>query len=385
MKKRMPIWGVGPKIMAPTFVYLAVAGIATYLWPSMFLVQAVPYLFFLVPGVVLLAIGLPMLVVAVVSVKGAYKKDELATKGIFGIVRNPIYAAWIVFNIPGLVLLLRSWPMFFAPFLAYGLFKMLIGKEEKYLQERFGQAYLDYRLQVNEIVSMKAFFRLCARHKVWTIAVSLCSVGGFVVGILQWVYPDFWRKPSPPSFASVSTPVPSHDSAPSPPTYPAPTSPPASSHNSASTPLPSLAPISPPASSRASVVMPAPTPPSTWQPSDGVYDAKQFFEMQDSSFKGYGYSKFKEQWENRPVVWKLYVAEFQLSGEKASSIIFTPEKDSKPSLHPRLVYIYRRSVPDSLLPVFDQLRRGDAVTVEGVVENISARAPDLKPTKIRTP
>ena len=151
MAKRMPIWGVGPKIMAPTFAYLVVAGIATYLWPAVFLIRAVPYVFFLIPGVVLLAIGLPMLVVAVISVKGAYKKDELATTGIFGVVRNPIYAAWIVFNIPGLVLLLRSWPMFFAPFLAYGLFKMLVGKEEKYLEERFGQAYVEYKARVPEL------------------------------------------------------------------------------------------------------------------------------------------------------------------------------------------------------------------------------------------
>ena len=150
--EKLPIWGVGPKIMAPTFAYLAVVGIATYLWPATFLVRAVPYVFFLIPGAVLLAIGLPMLVVAVVSVKGAHTKDELATTGIFGIVRNPIYAAWIVFNIPGLVLLLRSWPMFFAPFLAYALFKMLVGKEEKYLQERFGQAYADYEARVPELV-----------------------------------------------------------------------------------------------------------------------------------------------------------------------------------------------------------------------------------------
>ncbi len=150
MATRMPIWGVGPKIMVPTFGYLIVAGVATYVWPEVFLVH-VPYAFFLVPGVVLLAIGLPMLVVAVVSVHAAYKKDELATTGIFGVVRNPIYAAWIVFVIPGLVLLLCSWPMFFAPFLAYGLFKMLVGKEEKYLEERFGQAYKEYKARVPEL------------------------------------------------------------------------------------------------------------------------------------------------------------------------------------------------------------------------------------------
>ena len=152
MTEKMPIWGVGPRIMAPTFAYLAVAGIAAYLWPAVCLIVAVPYVFFLVPGAVLLAVGLPMLVVAVVLVKGAHKKDELATTGIFGVVRNPIYAAWIVFNIPGLVLLLRSWPMFFAPLLAYGLFRLLVGKEEKYLEERFGQAYLEYKARVPELV-----------------------------------------------------------------------------------------------------------------------------------------------------------------------------------------------------------------------------------------
>jgi len=149
--KKMPIWGVGPKIMAPTFAYLAVAGIATYLWPTIFLVRAVPYVSFLVPGVVLLGNGLPWLIAGVVTMKGAYKRDELATTGIFAVVRNPIYAAWIIFNIPGLVLLLRSWPMFFAPFLAYGLFKMFVGKEEKYLEERFGQAYLEYKARVPEL------------------------------------------------------------------------------------------------------------------------------------------------------------------------------------------------------------------------------------------
>ncbi|MGO9109024.1 MAG: methyltransferase family protein [Thermoguttaceae bacterium] len=150
MATRMPIWGVGPTIMVPTFGYLVVAGIATYLWPAVCLIQAVPYVF-LAAGVVLLAIGLPMLVVAAFSVNVAYKKDELATTGIFGVVRNPIYSAWIVFNIPGLVFLVRSWPMFFAPFLACCLFKMLVSNEEKYLEDRFGQAYLEYKARVPEL------------------------------------------------------------------------------------------------------------------------------------------------------------------------------------------------------------------------------------------
>ncbi len=59
MAKQMPIWAVGPKIMVPTFGYLVVVGIATYLWPALSLFPTVPYAFFLVSGIVLLA-PLPM-------------------------------------------------------------------------------------------------------------------------------------------------------------------------------------------------------------------------------------------------------------------------------------------------------------------------------------
>ena len=41
--------------------------------------------------------------------------------------------------------------MFFAPFLAYGLLKMFVGKEEEYLHERFGEAYLEYKAGVPKL------------------------------------------------------------------------------------------------------------------------------------------------------------------------------------------------------------------------------------------
>jgi protein-S-isoprenylcysteine O-methyltransferase Ste14 len=76
----------------------------------------------------------------------------LVTSGVFGIVRHPIYAAWIVFNLPGIALLCRSWPMLGAAVVAYAVFKLSIKREDDYLEQRFGQAYRDYRSRVNEIV-----------------------------------------------------------------------------------------------------------------------------------------------------------------------------------------------------------------------------------------
>ncbi len=81
----------------------------------------------------------------------AYNSDTLATTGIFGIVRNPVYSAWIVFIIPGLVLLSRSWPLMLTPLVAYCVFKARIWRENDYLEKRFGEAHRQYKVQVNEL------------------------------------------------------------------------------------------------------------------------------------------------------------------------------------------------------------------------------------------
>ena len=82
----------------------------------------------------------------------AFQRTELVTTGIFGIVRNPIYSAWIIFIIPGLVIYSRSIPALLTPFVAHLAFKFSIHVEEEYLEEKYGQAYREYRSRVNEII-----------------------------------------------------------------------------------------------------------------------------------------------------------------------------------------------------------------------------------------
>jgi protein-S-isoprenylcysteine O-methyltransferase Ste14 len=76
---------------------------------------------------------------------------NLATTGIFGLVLHPIYSDWIVFLIPGLALLSWSWPILLTPVVAYAFFKLSIRKEDQYLEKHCGQAYRDYKAQVNEL------------------------------------------------------------------------------------------------------------------------------------------------------------------------------------------------------------------------------------------
>jgi protein-S-isoprenylcysteine O-methyltransferase Ste14 len=98
-----------------------------------------------------------MWLTAVISAMRAYNRDELVTSGIFAVVRHPVYSSAIVLTLPGIALLTRSWPLFLTPLVAYAVFKLLIHREDEYLERRFGQAYLDYRARVNEVVPLPRF------------------------------------------------------------------------------------------------------------------------------------------------------------------------------------------------------------------------------------
>ena len=125
--------------------------------PDVCLVPAVPRTVFLVAGIVLLVVGVPMLLVAARAATIAYNSDKLATTGIFSLVRNPIYSAWIIFIIPGLVLMSRLWPLFLTPVVAYLVFKARIGRENEYLERHFGDDYRHYKSNVNELVPFEVW------------------------------------------------------------------------------------------------------------------------------------------------------------------------------------------------------------------------------------
>ena len=76
------------------------------------------------------------------------KASQLVTSGMYRITRNPMYV--------GLAVLLTGWAIYLgglSPFLLIPLFIAVLTyqqiiPEEKILQEKFGQAYLDYKKSV---------------------------------------------------------------------------------------------------------------------------------------------------------------------------------------------------------------------------------------------
>jgi protein-S-isoprenylcysteine O-methyltransferase Ste14 len=99
----------------------------------------------LVLGITMLAVGIPFYVLSAKAIFRGFAEGRLLTEGVYAACRHPIYGSWIVFIIPGIELILRSWPGLTTVVFAYLLLRLLAGSEEDYLLERFGDSYRQYR------------------------------------------------------------------------------------------------------------------------------------------------------------------------------------------------------------------------------------------------
>ena len=141
----MSRWGVGPIFAFLSIVYGILAiGISRYFDPF-FRIPLLPQWLLSVLGIILLMVGIPFFIISVKTVMRAYNSDSLVTSGIYGCCRHPLYSAWVVFIVPGIVLLVNSWLGLTAPLFMYFLLYNLVLKEEMYLEKRFASEYMAYK------------------------------------------------------------------------------------------------------------------------------------------------------------------------------------------------------------------------------------------------
>ena len=159
MANKIGLVGIGFKLAVPSVAYFLIAGLLTLFFPKIFLIEIVPHWTLIKIGIVLLAMGIPMLVISAATVSVSYRKGELLTTGIYARSRNPLYAAWILFIIPGLSLFFESWLILGTAVVTYVSFKIFIKDEISYLKEMFGQEYLNYEASVNELLPLPKLFR----------------------------------------------------------------------------------------------------------------------------------------------------------------------------------------------------------------------------------
>lgn len=137
-----------------SLVWFAAVAALRFIGPPWLGVGFIPHGVLLVIGVVLIAGGLVFYVVGLVALARAYNADALQTGGAFALCRHPIYAAWALFIVPGVVLLMGSWLGLATPVVMGIVTRVLVGKEERYLAARFGEAYRVYKRRVPAILPL---------------------------------------------------------------------------------------------------------------------------------------------------------------------------------------------------------------------------------------
>jgi protein-S-isoprenylcysteine O-methyltransferase Ste14 len=72
----------------------------------------------------------------------------LITTGAYRWSRNPMYTGLAIAYLGGALLVGSWWPAALWPLAVLAVARLVIRPEERYLTERFGQTYADYRAQV---------------------------------------------------------------------------------------------------------------------------------------------------------------------------------------------------------------------------------------------
>lgn len=108
-------------------------------------------IFLFIVGLLFILSGLLIYFFAIkAKITRSIKENTLVTHGIYSVVRNPIYSAWL-FICTGTLLLYGNPYLALTLFLIFWLYLTILMKytEEKWLAKLYGESYLEYCKKVN--------------------------------------------------------------------------------------------------------------------------------------------------------------------------------------------------------------------------------------------
>lgn len=155
-QEHLPVMGVGPVCIAIMIAFTA-AGIALVkfnMLTSGYIGGGVITVLFVIAGILCIAGGIILWYAAVFSAKIdiTIKSNRLETGGVYAIVRNPIYSAFLFICI-GVLLFCRNWYVLILPPLFWVYLTVFMKlTEERWLSERFGEEYKAYSKRVNRFI-----------------------------------------------------------------------------------------------------------------------------------------------------------------------------------------------------------------------------------------
>jgi protein-S-isoprenylcysteine O-methyltransferase Ste14 len=150
MMKKMNRWGVGPAYAAVSLETAAVLMMANLYYLPAFAIPHNDLVF--MAGTGLIVAGAIVFLVAAVQVHTSFNRGKLVTGGVYAYMRHPVYAAWILFIVPGIILATGLLLLTALPVIMYLLLRALADREEAYMVQEFGNVYLDYRSRVNPVL-----------------------------------------------------------------------------------------------------------------------------------------------------------------------------------------------------------------------------------------
>lgn len=107
-----------------------------------------------IAGIVLIGAGVLFYLYTLKTINRE-NNSKFITKGTFSICRNPIYASWIWFFIPGAGLSVNSWGIISTSLILYLIVIKNIKKSEAEKEKLYGEVYVEYKNSVNRIFPVR--------------------------------------------------------------------------------------------------------------------------------------------------------------------------------------------------------------------------------------
>ena len=156
-KGHLPILGVGP-LYVVTIILMTIISItlsATGIIPVITFANF-QWIFILI-GILCFIIGITLWLKAVIidRLDAHIIKNQLVTTGVYAYVRNPVYSAFM-FVCTGVLLIYGNLILLLLPIIYWGFMTVLMkSTEEKWLEDLYGQEYIQYLQRVNRCIPWK--------------------------------------------------------------------------------------------------------------------------------------------------------------------------------------------------------------------------------------
>lgn len=154
-KKHLPVFGIGPILCFPMVILSAIAIILSANGAIPFVITNKPCkIVFGVMGILLIIEGLICFFGADFGggLVKSIKSNQLKTNGSYAFVRNPCYAVYLLGS-AGALMIAHNPILLILPMLFWlEMTIVLKNTEEKWLEELYGQEYIDYCKKVNRCI-----------------------------------------------------------------------------------------------------------------------------------------------------------------------------------------------------------------------------------------